>query len=80
VTLHLQPTRLAGPDEDGILVFSDVGLLAVLVRLSELHGEMAGQWFLEATFGELHRSRDGLFRDLAAAQEWIAQRVAGVGK
>ena len=80
MTLHLEPARLAGPDENGILVFSDARLLAVLVRLSDLHGEIAGQWFLEAGFGGLHPSRDGLFTDLAAAQEWIAQRVRGAGR
>jgi hypothetical protein len=71
----MQPTRLAADDADGLLVFSDAGLVAVLVRLSELHEQAAGQWFLEAGFGELDRHRHAIFPDLRSAQNWIAERI-----
>jgi len=76
VQLRLQPTRVAAIDAEGLLVFSDSGLVAVLVRLSELHGEETGQWFLEAGFGEVDRHRRLPFPDLDAAQAWIKQRIA----
>ena len=72
--LELRPTRLAAADADGFLVFSDAGLVAVLVQLSSMHGEAAGRWFLEAGFGELDRHKHALFPDLETAQNWIAAR------
>jgi hypothetical protein len=77
VKLELQPTRIAAADADGFLVFSDVGLVAVLVQLSSMHGEAAGQWFLEAGFGELDRHKHALFPDLDTARDWIAARSEG---
>ena len=73
--LRLQPTRVAAIDGDGLLVFSDLGLVAVLVRLSELHGHEAGLWFLEAGFGELDRHQRPTFLDIDAAQSWIASHL-----
>jgi hypothetical protein len=64
VTLKMQPTQLAADDADGLLVFSKAGLVAVLVRLSELHEQAAGQWFLEAAFGDLDRHKHAIFPDL----------------
>jgi hypothetical protein len=76
VTLQMQPTRLAADDADGFLVFSDAGLVAILVRLSEIHEQAAGQWFLEAGFGQLDRHKHAIFPDLETAQNWIAERMA----
>jgi hypothetical protein len=72
----MQPTQLAADDADGLLVFSDAGLVAVLVRLSELHEDAAGQWFLEAAFGDLDRHKHAIFPDLDSAKTWIAERIA----
>jgi hypothetical protein len=76
VKLQLQPTRVAAMDTDGLLVFSDAGLAAVLVRLSDVHGEASGQWFLEAGFGALDRHQRPIFPDIDAAQNWIVDRIA----
>ncbi len=75
---HLQAVRVAtGSDEDGLLVFDpDQRLVAVLVRLSQLHAEVAGQWFLEAGFGRLGGVDHPTFADLDAAQDWIGKRLA----
>jgi hypothetical protein len=75
VTLQIQPTRLAADDADGLLVFSNKGLVAVLVRLSEIHEDAAGQWFIEAGFGQLDRHKHAIFPDLETAQNWIAERI-----
>ncbi len=44
MSLHLQPVRIATgtPDTESQLVFADGFLVAVLVRLSDDHGNMAG--------------------------------------
>ena len=75
VTLHLQPIRIAGADGEGVLVFSEEKLVAVLSRLSDLHDGDAGQWFLEAGFGELDQHKPELFVDLDAAQDWISRLI-----
>ena len=74
--LRVEPASIAGSDADGVLVFSEAGLVAILSRLSELHEDAAGQWFLEAGFGDLDRHKHGLFPDLDTAQNWIAERIA----
>jgi hypothetical protein len=62
-------------DEDGLLVFADGRLVAVLVRLSDEHGDKAGQWFLEHGFNRLDGTAHPTFGDLEAAQAWIAGRI-----
>ena len=62
-------------DEEGCLVFSNGRLIAVLVRLSDQHGELAGLWFLEASFGRVDATDHPTFPDLEAAQDWVASRI-----
>lgn len=72
----LQPVRISlGDDEEGRLVFVADALVAVLVRLSELHGAEAGGWFLEAGFGRLDGADHPIFPDLEAAQVWVVERL-----
>lgn len=72
----MQPVRVdtGGADEDGCLVFLNGRLVAVLVRLSDQHGDMAGYWFLEHGFGQLGGPRHPVFDGLDAAQDWIARQ------
>jgi len=79
--LALQPVRVAtGEDEEGRLVLVDDCLIAVLVRLSRQHGEIAGHWFLEASFGPaLDAMAWPTFPDLKAAERWIVSRIAEQG-
>jgi hypothetical protein len=51
--MDFQPVRVAtgSDDQEGVLAFANDQLIAVLVRLSELHEELTGSWFLEASFG-----------------------------
>lgn len=82
LTLCRVRVETGSADEDGRLVFHDGRLVAVLVLLSEQHGDMAGRWFFECGFGRLNDSpSEGWhpdFDDLGAAREWIARRL-GVG-
>jgi hypothetical protein len=75
--LKLEPVlvQTRSDDEEGLLVFADGRLVAVLVRLSDQHDE-AGYWFLEAAFG----MRDGhrTFADLEIAQNWISRELTAL--
>jgi hypothetical protein len=62
-------------DTESLLVFSDDFLVAVLVRLSDDHGDEAGMWFLEVGFGRVDDLRQPRFADLDAAQAWIRDRL-----
>jgi len=73
--VEFRPVRVAtgSDDNEGLLAFAGEQLIAVLVRLSELHADLAGSWFVEATFGlrDAHRS----FADLDSAQEWLLSEL-----
>jgi hypothetical protein len=72
---ELQPVRVPlGDDCEGRLVFVDGALVGLLVCLSEVHGEQAGSWFLEAAFGDLAGPNLPVFPDLDTAQAWVLQR------
>ncbi|HEX2558790.1 hypothetical protein [Phenylobacterium sp.] len=66
----------AGDDGEGRLAFCDDKLVAVLVRLSAVHGQAAGRWFLEAAFGRLAGPTHPTFASLDEAQAWIEAEVA----
>ncbi|GJD66948.1 hypothetical protein [Methylobacterium frigidaeris] len=53
MSLHLQPVPITtgSGDTESLLVFADGFLVAVLVCLSDDHGDEAGMWFLKAGFG-----------------------------
>ena len=80
MTLRLEPVLVetGSDDEQGLLVFSNDRLVAVLVRLSDQHDSSAGSWFVESSFGirEAHRT----FTDLTAAQEWISAELSATGR
>ena len=78
MSLTLQPILVAtGEEGEGCLVFHDDWLVAVLVRLSDMHEDRAGCWFLEKGFGALDLPEPPAFENLDAAQEWIASRLTG---
>ncbi len=78
MSLTLQPIRVAtGFDEEGMMVLDEEQrLMAVLVRLSDENEIAAGQWYLEAGFGQIDGGSHPLFSNLDMAQEWIGQRFA----
>ncbi len=76
--LTLQRIRIAaGPDEEGALVFADGRLVAVLVRLSAIHADLEGDWFLETGYGPLSGPDHHTFASLDTALEWMSDRLAG---
>lgn len=78
MSVSFQPVQVAiGSDgAESRLVLHDGALVAVLVLLSELHGDDAGRWYLEAGFGRLDHSRPPTFVDLDEARAWIAKRLS----
>ena len=83
MSLELQPVRVdtGTEDEEGCLVFADGRLVAVLVRLSEQHDGLAGQWFHEHGFGPaLDEPAHPVFPTLEAAKDWIEERRGQIGK
>ncbi len=80
MALRLEPVQVAtGLDEEGVLVFAENRLVAVLVQLSDAHEEqnLTGQWFLETGYGRSLAGEHPTFADLDAAQVWISQRLTG---
>ena len=75
--MHPVCVDTASEDKEGMLVYSDTCLVAVLVRLSGEHDQLSGNWFLEHGFGSLQMPNPPTFSDLGAAQEWIAARITG---
>lgn len=73
------PVRVDVPGgDDGLLVFADERLSAVLTRLGSDHDEQSAHWFLEAGFGRLDgRPQHPTFVDLLEAESWIKQRLLG---
>jgi hypothetical protein len=77
MSLTFKPVRVAtGYEEDGMLVFADERLVAVLVHLSDGNEVAPGHWFLEAAFGPLDEPDFPLFPDLDAAEDWIGEHLA----
>ena len=77
MTFSLQPVQVAtGNDSEGMLVFDDgQRLVAVLTHLCDEHGDLSGQWFLEAGFGCVDGPLHPTFADLDQAQDWIQHRL-----
>ncbi len=76
MSLALRPVRVAtGSDEEGLLVFADDRLVAVLVHLLDENEIAPGHWFLEAGFGGLDGPNHPTFSDLDTAQDWISKRL-----
>jgi hypothetical protein len=76
--LTFKPLGIAtdSTDEEGCLVFKDTRLVAVLVRLPELHGEAEGAWFIETGFGRLEMGSVSSFPDLEAAEAWMLSTLS----
>ena len=78
MSLRLQPVRVETGSHDTVsqLVFADDFLVAVLVQLSDEHGDDAGMWFLEAGFGPVDGPDQPKLANLDEAQDWIERRLA----
>ena len=72
-----QNIRLAtdNGDEEAVLVLRDGRLSAVLCRLGDMHGAVAGEWFVEATFGVSIFAIQQTFSTPAAFSQWLDDRI-----
>lgn len=77
MNLRLQPVQVAtgSDDQESELVFHEGFLVAVLVRLSAMHGTDTGKWYLEAGFGRVDDLHAPLFANLDEAQIWILDQL-----
>lgn len=69
-----QPARIAtdSGDEEGLLLFLDGALVAVVSRLrTSVSDEWSGLWFLEAGFGPCAFRSPGEFASVEAAVQWV---------
>lgn len=58
-------------DEEAVLVLKGGRLAAVLSHLSDLHGELAGLWFVEALFGRSPRKLRHTFISPEEFAAWL---------
>ena len=77
---NFEPVRIDSRvgDDDARLVFAQGRLLAVLVRLSLLHGELEGRWFLEAAFNPFLPQPDGPFATTEDFEAWVNKSVGEI--
>jgi hypothetical protein len=75
MTVELKPIEIASVDREGRLILFNGVLVGVLVKLSGLHGELSGNWYLETSYDGLQDERL-TFPDLDAAKRWIHDRLA----
>lgn len=66
-------------DEVGRLVFDEGRLVAVLSCLGGSHGELAGQWYVEAAFGDSLPAYAPLFVSLESVEDWLERQAASGG-
>ena len=80
MSLRLQPVQVAtgSDDQESQLVFHEGFLVAVLVRLSDMHETDAGKWYLEVGFGRVADLSPPLFVDLDQARDWITDKLGSV--
>ena len=77
MALVFQPATLAAdsPDSEATIVFRDGRLLAVLSRLSDIHDDLQGFWFVEAAFTRLPPRAPQAFASLSAFEPWIVREA-----
>lgn len=63
--------RTDSADEDGRLVFADGRLIALLVRLSAGHADLADRWFLEVCFATPVGGAHPVFQNIGEAEAWL---------
>ena len=77
MNVRFEPVRLAtGSEEEGMLVFLDEKLIAILVHLAPDNSVAPGHWFLEASFDGLPGLSAPTFPDLDAAERWVVMSMS----
>lgn len=73
MVVEFRPVELASRHhvEEARLVFRKGRLIAVISRLDESQGELAGRWFVEACFDGIIDCPRDTFDDLADIEQWV---------
>jgi len=73
MTLSFHPVTLDQNygDAEGMLVYHSDRLMAVLARLGSLHDNLAGCWFIEASFSPRMIHTPATFQSLADFEAWV---------
>lgn len=73
--IEFQPVTLDSGDldNDAMLVFRDGRLLAVLTCLSDIHEDLHGKWFVEATFTGIPQVQAPTFAELSEVEAWASR-------
>ena len=58
-------------DRDAVLMLRDGRLVAVLTCLSDMHGVLAGRWFVEAAFRPMGKLVNETIDELASAESLL---------
>jgi hypothetical protein len=77
ITFYPVTVETGSYDQQGTLAYCAAKLVAVLVRLDELHGEASDNWFIEALFAE-PTDHNRTFPSLEAAKVWLERHVGDV--
>lgn len=80
MTIELQPVTVetGSPDQEGRLAFTGGRLVAILVKLADIHGD-SGRWAVE-WIGGSQLVVPPPFDDLGVAELWLADRFDGSGR
>lgn len=72
-----QPVTLdtTSPDSEAALVFRSGRLVAVLTRLSDIHADLGGKWFLEAAFANVPAVQPVVFETMEQFGEWLSEEA-----
>lgn len=78
MAIEFQPVTLDSGDydKDAVLVFRDGRLMAVLTCLSDIHDDLEGKWFVEATFTGIPQVQSPTFAELAEVERWASEPVS----
>ena len=76
--LRFEPILVGhGVDDEGQLVFDHDRLVALIVRLSSIHGSLQGRWFLETCFiPKAAKAPVAFFASIDEASAWIGAQLA----
>ena len=69
-----------GFGEEGVLAYRDGRLLLVASRLSSMHEEMAGRWYIEIDLSIPWPGHDATFGSLDQLEQWISERPPSDGR
>jgi len=76
MSLEFKPVLLDvdSGDDRGMLILHDGALLGVATKLGEIHGDLAGSWFLETVFDPAIIVPHEPFADIQALHLWLTHQ------